>query len=364
MDPVKYKIRKLLETLKKCRGRHTELITVYIPPGTSMDQVIGQLSQEQGTASNIKSKQTKTNVVDALEKIIQHLRLYKGTPPHGLAVFCGNVSEREGVQDLEIWAIEPSEPVPIKLYRCEQTFITEPLEKILAPKSSYALIAIDNKTATLGMLRGDRYEVIEVLTSGYSGKHRSGGQSALRFERLADEESHRFKERVGLHAGNIFLPKVADITGIIVGGPGGTKSDFVDGAYLNHELKKKIIAVKDITYTDESGIRELVNASGEDLRDVENAQHKKYLQRFMHDLVKNPGMVSYGLKETEAALNMGAVDVLLLSEKLDEETIDRLVAGAESSGAKVEIVSDAFEEGNQLLVAFGGVSAILRYKVN
>ena len=363
MDKTKYKIRKILETLKRVRGRHTELITVYIPPGTMIEQTINQLIQEQGTASNIKSKSTRKNVTDALEKIVQHLRLYKQTPPHGLAVFCGNVSEKEGQQDLELWAIEPAEPVSVKLYRCDQTFVTEPLEQILSPKNSYGLIAIDNKMATIGMLRGDSPEILTKLTSGYSGKHRAGGQSHRRFERLIAEESHRFKQRVAEHAANTFLPNIRELTGIIIGGPAGTKEDFVGGDYLHYELKNKIIAVKDITYTDESGIRELVNASIEDLKEVETTQHRKHLQRFMKDLVKDPGMVVYGLKETEKALDMNAVEVLLLSENLDEDKIDELLDKSEPSGAQAEIISDDFEEGNQLWVAFGGVAGILRYKI-
>lgn len=364
MDQTKYKIRKLLEMLKKCRGRHTELITVYVPPTTDIVQVISQLAQEQGTASNIKSTATRKNVTDALEKIIQHLRIYKNTPPHGLVIFCGNVSEREGQQDIELWAIEPSEPVPIKLYRCDQTFVTEPLEQILAPRNVYALIAVDNKEATLGMLRGDKYEILDYLTSGYSGKHRAGGQSAHRFERLVAEQSHRFKERVAEHAANLFLPKIKDITGIVVGGPAATKNEFLEGDYLHYELKNKIIAVKDITYTDESGIRELINAAGEDLKDVEIAQHRKYLQRFMHHLVKDPGMVAYGLAEVSKVLDLGAVDILLLSENLEESKMDELISKAEAVGAKAEIINDDFEEGNQLWVAFGGVAALLRYRVD
>jgi peptide chain release factor subunit 1 len=364
MDKTKYKIRKILETLKKQRGRHTELITVYVPPDTDIIQIINQLQQEQGTAGNIKSKQTRKNVTDALEKIVQHLRMYKRTPKNGLAVFCGDISGQEGQQDIELWAIEPSEPVDVKLYRCDQTFVTEPLEKLMMPKNGYALIAIDNKQATLGMLRGDNYQILDTMTSGYSGKHRAGGQSHRRFERLINEESHRFKQRVAKHAENLFLSNIGDITGLIIGGPAGTKDEFVEGDYLHYELKQKIIAVKDITYTDESGIRELVNEAGEDVREVEAAEHRKHMQRFMKYLNTEPGMVTYGLEETEKALTMSAVEVLLLSDNLEDDKIDELVDKAEQTGVRTEIISDQFEEGNQLWVAFGGIAGILRYPIN
>ena len=364
MDKEKYKLRRIVETLKKCRGRHTELISVYITPDYNLDNVINQLTQEQGTASNIKSKSTRKNVTDALEKIVQHLRLYKKAPKNGLAIFCGNISEQEGAQDIELWAIEPNEPISIRLYRCDQTFVTEPLEKILMPKHSYVLIAVDNKMATIAILKGDRYEILDKLTSGYSGKHRAGGQSHRRFERVIEEESHNFKKRIGEHSNTLFLPNITELSGIIIGGPAATKEDFVGGDYLNHELKKKIVAVKDITYTDESGIRELINESKDVLKEIESAQHREIMQRFMHNLVKNPGMVAYGKNEVNNVLDAGGVDTLLLSENLEESIIDELVKKAEATGTRVEIVSDDFEEGNQLWVAFGGMATLLRYRIS
>ena len=80
--------------------------------------------------------------------------------------------------------------------------------------------------------------------------------------------------------------------------------------------------------------------------------------------MKDQGIVAYGMAEVSKALDLGAVDILLLSEKLPEEKIDEFVGRAEQTGTKVEIVSDNFEEGNQLWVAFGGVAAILRYNLN
>ena len=72
----RFKLKKVIKELKSKQGRHTELISVYIPKGYDINNVLSQLSEEQGTASNIKSKTTKKNVTDALEKTIQHLKLF------------------------------------------------------------------------------------------------------------------------------------------------------------------------------------------------------------------------------------------------------------------------------------------------
>jgi len=362
MDQQKeYKLKKLIRELKSMRGRHTELVTVYVPAGFNLNNIISQLSSEQGTASNIKSKSTRKNVTDALERSIQRLRLYDKTPKNGLVLFCGNVSEREGVQDIKVWALEPPEPMSIRTYRCDQTFITEPLEKLVTPTDVYGLIAIDNKTATIARLKGDNVTIVKIMTSGYHGKHRAGGQSHRRFERLIAEQSHEFKKRVANYADKEFMPKIKDLRGLVVGGPAGTKNDFLEGGYLNHELKKKITAVKDITYTDESGIRELVDAAQDDLADVEMVRQKVSMQEFMKRLVAD-GAIAYGA-EVGAAMNAGAVDTLMISETLDDEEIDRLYEESKKTSAKVEIVADHFEEGFQLANTFGKKAALLRFKI-
>ena len=357
----RYKLKKIIKELKSARGRHTELVTVYVPSGFDMNHIISQLSNEQGTAVNIKSKSTRKNVTDALEKVIQHIRLFKSTPKNGLAVFCGNVSEREGVQDMKLWSIEPPEPMFIRIYRCDQNFITEPLEGFVVPTEVYGLIAIDNKEATIATLRGDRYHIVKHLTSGYHGKHRAGGQSQRRFERIIKAQSHDFRVRVGEYATSAFLPDLKNLRGIVIGGPAATPEDFVDGEFLHHELKKKIIATPSITYTDESGIRELIDKSQDVLKDVQMVRQKILMQRLMHGLVSN-GNVSYG-GDVKKALDMGAVDTLLISENLDEDVIDDLYESAMAVGSNMEIVPDDFEEGFQLWNTFAGKAALLRFKV-
>jgi len=97
---------KILE-LEQYKGRHTELISVYISAGYDPNSVQKQLEAEKSTAKNIKSTATRKNVGDALDKIIRELKNYKQALTNGLALFAGNVSEIEGQDDLRLWVIEP-----------------------------------------------------------------------------------------------------------------------------------------------------------------------------------------------------------------------------------------------------------------
>ncbi len=175
-DMQKQELEELVALLGSVKGRHTELVSVMIPAGFNISGVVRQLEAEKSTAANIKSKQTRTAVTDSLERIIRELKNYKQTPKNGLAVFCGNVSEKEGVQDIRLWVYEPPKPLNTRLYRCDQTFIIEPLKEILEVTEVYGLLVIDRQQATIGLLEGKQIKAITKLTSGVPGKIKAGGQ--------------------------------------------------------------------------------------------------------------------------------------------------------------------------------------------
>jgi peptide chain release factor subunit 1 len=183
----------MMDTLASKEGRHTELISLYIPPGRQISDVMNNLRSEYSTASNIKSRTTRNNVLDAIEKVMQRLRLFKGTPPNGLVIFCGAIPQNGvGSEKIETYTLEPPEPTPIYYYRCDQRFHLESLMEMLREKSSYGIIVIDGNDATIATLRGSTLKTVKEFTSGIPGKHRAGGQSARRFERLREAEVNEY----------------------------------------------------------------------------------------------------------------------------------------------------------------------------
>ncbi len=169
------KLRKLVDELQRIRGRHTELISVYIPSGYNLVEMINMLESERSTAMNIKSKTTRKNVLAALEKILHYLRLLKELPENGLVVFCGNVSEVEGKTDIKLWAIEPPEKLETKFYWCDQSFVLEPLKEMLAEKEVYGLIVLDASEASIGLLKGKKIIHLKRIESLVPAKTIKGG---------------------------------------------------------------------------------------------------------------------------------------------------------------------------------------------
>lgn len=356
-----FKLRKFVHELKNYRGRHTEFVSVYIPSGYDINKIIQHLSQEQGTASNIKDKTTRLNVQDSLERMIRHLKLYPKTPVNGLACFSGNIASQEGKNDIKVWSVEPPVPINIRMYRCDQTFVLEPLEGMMVTNENYGLIVLDNREATIGLLRGKSIQVLKEFTSAVPGKVKVGGWSQQRYARLREEAANEFYKRIAEVVNVEFAHIGKDLKGIIVGGPGPTKEIFVSKDHVHADLKKKIIAVKDITYTDEHGLHELVEKAQDTLAESEIAQEKKILKEFFELLSTNSDKVLYGAADVMKALEYGAVNKLLLSESFSK--VDEYEEKANTVGTNVFIISMETKEGVQLS-ELGGVAAILRYAVD
>ncbi len=486
----KYKFKKFIKDLVSIRGRHTELVTVYIPTGYDIIKIIHHLSQEQGTASNIKDKNTRNRVIDSLEKMIRHLRLFKKTPPNGLAVFSGNISKKESQTDLQVFSIEPPQPLKLRMYRCDQTFVLDPLQDMVEDSTTYGLIVIDKREATIGVLKGTSIKTLSHSTSDVPGKTRAGGQcqifgtlvettkgikkieeiqvgdilksynlqtlkletsectdkwfvkknkiikiqtenhevqastdhlffikgmktkpaeelteqdylldsnkkpvkikkietmtreeklvdisvknqnfianglivhnSAKRYESIRKLAAIDFYKRISEKISRDFLGK-KELKGILLGGPGPTKEEFRD--YLNTELKNKILTSKDLSYTGEFGLRELVELCKDTLIKEEITEEKEIMETFFKLLATETNKVSYGLEETKKALELGAVKTLLISESLDDELIESLEESTSQTGSELRMITTDTTEGKQLK-ELGGIAAILRFPIS
>ena len=358
----KFDLKRLIKQLQQYRGSHTELVTVYVPQDYDLINTISQLQQEVGTASNIKSAATRNNVTDALEKMIQHLRLVDRTPPNGYAAFSGNVSEREGQPKIEVFGIEPPVPLKTKIYRCDKVFITDPLEEMTLDRDVYGLVVFDQRDATLALLKGKVIVPIKTTHSEVPGKMRAGGQSAPRFARLRQDAINSHFKKIAALMKEQFLTQEG-LHGIILGGPGTTVNNFMNTEHFGGEIKKKILATKDLSYTGDFGLQELLDKSEDILAEEEVQKEKKAMQDFFHLLSTNTKKCAYGKDDVTKFLEMGAVETLLLSEALDDDTIVEFEDRSQEFGTDVRLISTDTREGEQLK-RIGKIAAILRYDAN
>ena len=409
-----FRLRKMINSLARKEGSHTELITIYVPPDKQISDALNLLRNEYGTASNIKSNVTRKNVLDAIVKAQQKLKLFKDPGEKGIVIFTGALAQEgggPGTERMESYVIVPPEPIRIFLYRCDSRFHTEHLQEMLREKETYGILLVDASDATIATLQGKRLEIVRQMHSGVSGKTKAGGQSARRYERLRDMQLNEYFTRVGQHANETFLP-IDTLKGIIIGGPGPTKYDFEKGDYLNYQLKNKIIDTLDTAYVEEQGVKEVVDKAPEIMRKVRYIEEREIMQKFLYEVGHDSGMITYGEAEVRRLLQAGAVRTLIMSEELDllrvtvkcsacnyeeqhtvkgkeianfeqglvgkpcaackapsytivdkKDIVDDLAELAEAANTDVEVISGETEEGQMLKNAFGGIAAILRFKM-
>ena len=401
IDKAKYDFKKAMQEIVELKGRGTELISVYVPVGRQISDVQAYLRDEYSQSSNIKSKGTKKNVTSAIESIMSRLRTYRKVPDNGLVLFCGEIPTVGDQTRMVQYVLEPPEPITTFLYRCDSQFFTEPLMEMILDKKSYALIVLDRSEASLGILTGKKILPLKNFDSLVPRKHRQGGQSAQRFERLIEIAAHEYYKKIANLATEAFLDK-PDLQGILIGGPGATKDFFVKEGYLHHELQKKIVDTFDTGYTDEYGLKELVETAKDSLIDMDLTREKDLIQRLLSEIRKaDGGLAAYGEDEVRHMTEMGATDILLLSEGLNLkrlslkcenghltkatirqnaekplcteckspteivdsiDIVDDLFELAATMSSTVELISDDSEEGELLLRAFGGIAALLRFR--
>ncbi len=414
-DSVKlYKIRKTLEELSQKTGRGTELISLYIPGGKQLHEVITNLREEQGTADNIKSDLTRTHVVDSLSKVVQRLKLYKKTPDRGLVMFCGALPPEGGgplgSEVVKIYEIDPPKDLKTFLYRCDDHFHVDILKDMLKDDNLIGFLAIDAKDAGWGLLHGDKIEVLKETGSGVAGKHRQGGQSAKRFQKLREMELTYFFNRVADITKEYFID-IYPIKGLIISGPGPTKEEFINNNYLEYRLQDMILSTIDASYSGSEGIREAFAKSGEILSDYRMVEEKKMVEELFKHINTNTGLGAYGMKEVINYLKNNVAAKIVItddtnlhrieskckrcqdvqeyiverpnvipkktelanspctkckstdSEVTEQDIVDYLALIATKTGTSVEVVSGKTEHGT-MLSSIGKIGAILRYNPN
>ena len=293
------------------------------------------------------------------------------------------------------------------VHKCDDHFHLEPLRDMLREQNVIGVLALDSTEAGLGIVSGDTWEVVDTMSSGVSGKTRKGGQSARRYERLREMELTDYFNRLADHSKKMFLESY-QIKGLVVSGPGPTKDEFVKEKYLDYRLQNVIIGVLDTGYSGREGVRETIEKSGKLLENVRVVEEKKMVQRFFRELNSDTGLAIYGVNDVLSALKKAAVDTILINDDVDmvylkakckkcdnvtekfvqrsqivaekqnmlvcpncgsteveiseRDIVDQFADSSIDSGANVEVISSKTEDG-AMLRNFGGISAILRYKV-
>ncbi|KAI0648350.1 peptide chain release factor eRF/aRF subunit 1 [Trametes meyenii] len=404
-----WKVKKLIKSLDAARGAGTSMISLIVPPKDQISRISAMLTQEYGTASNIKSRVNRLSVLAAITSTQQRLKLYNRVPPNGLVLFVGTILTDEGKEKKVSFDFEPHKPINTSLYLCDNKFHTEALQELLESDSKFGFIVMDGNGTLFGTVAGNTREVIHKFTVDLPKKHGRGGQSALRFARLRDEKRHNYVRKVAeLAVQHYITADKVNVTGLVLAGSADFKTELSQSDMFDPRLAAKVIKVVDVSYGGENGFNQAIELAAEALSNVKFVQEKRLIQKYFDEISQDTGKYCFGIDDTLKALELGAVETLIVWENLDitryvlrnaageeiivhankdqekdrEKFIDKST-GLEMEkaiepqpllewfaekykefGANLEFVTNRSQEGAQFVKGFGGIGGLLRYKVD
>ena len=244
-------------------------------------------------------------------------------------------------------------PITIKKERWPTWAIKRINQAIDASKKlSAIIILLEDDTATLGLMRQYGIEYYGPIKGHVSGK------------RILDK--NRQKNIVQFYEKVIeSIEKFDSIQNIIIAGPGFVKNDFFDYLKDKHsDLAKKSI-IESTGTGGRVGISEVLKKGTVEKLTSENrvGLEMMAIDNLLAQIGKNSSKIAYGLRETKNAINMGAVDqLLILDTKVASENMSDLMDMVENMKGEVMVVSSEHDGGKQL-GSLGGMAAILRYEI-
>lgn len=401
-----WKVKKLIKNLEDARGNGTSMISLIMPPRTQVSQQNKLLTEEYGTASNIKSRVNRLSVLSAITSTQQRLKQYNRVPPNGLVIFCGETANADGKLRKLTIDFEPFKPINTSMYMCDNKFHTEALSELLESDDRFGFIIMDGNGALFGTLSGNTREVLHKFTVDLPKKHGRGGQSAMRFARLREEKRHNYVRKVAEVAVQCFITNdKVNVTGLVLAGSADFKNELSRSDLFDGRLQDKVMKIVDVSYGGENGFNQAIELSAESLANVKFVQEKKLLESYFEEIAKDSGLCCYGYDDTLKALELGACEQVIVFENLEimrytlrdaegnesiayatpdtpreqyliakdgaelevigeQPLIEWLAENYHEFGANLEFITDKSSEGAQFVRGFGGIGALLRYKVN
>lgn len=403
-----WKIKQLVKNLQAARGNGTSMISLIIPPGDQVSKVYKMLGDEYGTASNIKSRVNRLSVLGAITSTQARLKLYSKVPPNGLVMYCGTILTEDGKDKKVTIDFEPFRAINTSLYLCDNKFHTEALGELMADDDVFGFIVMDGNGCLYGTLCGNTRKVLHKFSVDLPKKHGRGGQSAARFARLRLEKRKNYVRKVAEMSTQLFIENdKANVKGIICAGSAAFKVELQQSQHFDLRLRKIVIQTVDVSYGGQNGFNQAIELSAACLGNIKFVHEKKLITQYFDEIATDSGKYCFGVKDTLRALEMSAIEKLIVYENLEMDRIEMKdsATGEEfvkyltpleqkdpkhfqnesgvdfdivkkevlvewfaehfkEFGASLEFITNKSQEGAQFVRGFGGLGGILRWSVD
>jgi len=241
---------------------------------------------------------------------------------------------------------------------------------MVEPKEQFGYIIVAAELCILGIVAGDSKRVVGRFRYDIPKKHRNGGYSANRFQRIRTEVRHTYLSIVGEESRRKFLTpsQIPIVTGIIIAGAAELKDELRKGEFLGPVLKGIVVGVFDVNYGGEQGFSEAIKLSSSLIGDIALTREEKKLTEIIAKVAKGEP-VAIGMREVLEAIEAKAISHLIIFKNFDENhpcgepMIDWVIDHYKENGFIVSIVSDQSPPGAEFVHGFNGIAGELRFPV-
>jgi protein pelota len=224
------------------------------------------------------------------------------------------------------------------------------------------IIAIEDDNAVIAQLYQYGIRKLANIDRSGTGKMYSGASNHHTSAKASGDTKTEFFNNILLQLRHAR----PDDSPLIIVGPGFTKDDLIKFFKDRQLLGAKSILTEPTGQAGMVGIQEALRRGVVQrlVKDSRVSFETELVDKLLEGIAKDDAIV-YGLTETEQAVGVGAVETLLVIDKLlrrKNEQLERLLTAAEASAGKVVVISSFHDAGKQL-DALGGIAALLRYKI-
>ncbi|RCV63020.1 peptide chain release factor subunit 1 [Methanophagales archaeon] len=317
-----------------------------------------------------EDKELLDNFEKTMQMIDDYLSKHGGEKGQkGLAIFASKIHNFFSVYPLGL-------PVENLLIVDTSPYI-RPLARLVDEYEAFGLVLLDSQRAKIYVVSSGKVGYKKKKAADIINKHKKGGMSQARFQRLRKGAINHFFSDVSEDVEKLFSND--DIVRIIIAGSGNAKLMFKN--ILPPDIKSKIVDIIDMDFDDDG----LVSKAEEIILADEKETREKNVSRLRDEILRH-GLAVHGLKETREAVEKGQIELLLVnkgykirgwicekcqvvdsgvkdtcpycgSRTSEVDVIEEIIEFAERTDTKIEFVGD-----NPILDELGGVGGLLRFK--
>jgi len=364
-------IRRLSETYDK-HNRDT-FVSLYLQVGRRLNSAKFIAKREKQCFAVMKSSpKLASNFVDSMREIKRYLvRIRRGKGLKGVVLFASKMNNFFESYKLAL-------PVANLLVVDTSPYI-RPLTRLRDEYETFGLVLLDDNNARLYLVESAMIKNAKKYSKEIMKKHKKGGMSQMRFQRLRREAIDAFFKEVTEQIKYLFDKQ--SVRKIVIGGPGTAKVRFT--SYLPQKLRGRVLDVIDVDFDIPKS--KLIRTAITKVLKAERLESLDLVDKLCTEVLRN-GCTVHGLRDTIRCVRNGQADTLIITKDFKKagwicERCQRVRVGTRKicpycneHTAKVDVIEEIIEfaertntniefvRQNELLDELGKVGALLRYK--